>query len=331
MDGKINFAVSEIVGVILVLMIIVSSMSVITFWGIPYMENQKATVSYESALIQFDTITDIIHSITREGRNSSSIVNFVTDAGTLSLDPQGERFIFYYALDDKYDFTVSGLDLDNTDGDENKFTVIAVKKPSLADITNINDKSKKDVNIAIDGGGAFTANFALDDAIKIDLKDLGSIVGRIWLFDVGSIIYQTRSTSNSYKVITENRGILSSQSNSGYVHNQFKQPNIFAKDGSLVMRVLQLKPEEVISGSGEAKYQIIIKLNNSNITENKASIPGNFKMQIYGDTGAVAAWKNYFTNSCDFTELDDDNLEYDGPLSFTLMHSICDISMRVVG
>ena len=55
-----SYAVTEIVALILVMSIVISSISLIMLWGIPSIEAEKAKSLKESALIQFEMINEVI-------------------------------------------------------------------------------------------------------------------------------------------------------------------------------------------------------------------------------------------------------------------------------
>ncbi len=62
-----NIGVSDIIGIVLVLLIIGGTVSTIFFWGVPYMQDQKAFVAQENALLQFDAMGDLIEDAFAEG------------------------------------------------------------------------------------------------------------------------------------------------------------------------------------------------------------------------------------------------------------------------
>lgn len=337
MHGRESYAVVEVIGIIFVITIATSAIVLISFWYVPYMDEKKAAVRAESALAQFDLMNDVIQDVVSQGFNSSNSANFVTDAGQVYLDSSGDRFIFYYSLVDGFDFNVSTFD----DGN-NKFDFVEVAPPGgLANHVDIHyiydDSLDPDITLSV-AGGTVTASHSLIDAIQIDVNDSSdTLIGRIWLFDLGSITYESSSSLGSYKVVAENGGIISAHGNSGYLAYE---PNIYNREdlsgnSLLETRVIQLKPGSVTSGSGGGKYQFTIKLNSSdiNIREYKADIPEYFKMQIYGDEAAVKACENYFESQHDFGKYEEGTalgtLYLDGDRIFTLTHSICDLTLEV--
>lgn len=334
MYDRARFAVSEVLALILVFTIVTSAVSFIIFWGVPYMETKKAEIRRESAKTQFIMINDVIKdNVVSQGFNSSAVASFTTDAGQVSINSSDERFIFYYSLNESFDFNITGLD-------ENPCIKITIKvfpedgpmADGTADIFYLGTgaTSQVDWNPIDDRSGYFDTP-VLSDAIKIDIKNAaGDIMGRIWLFDVGDISYDTASPSGVYKVITENGGVVSGKDDNGYLCDE---PNIKINDSGLLMRVIQFKSGAATGGSGGGKYQFTVKSNYSGVRENRAPVYGHFKMQIYGAPAAVMAWENFFKLEHGFGKYEEGYAEgtlYLGTVRvFSLIHSLCDVDLEV--
>ena len=345
-----NYAVSEIVGIVLVLFIISGTVSTILFWGVPYMQDQKAFVDQENALLQFDAMGDLIDDALAEGvfdvedlevANSSKTMTFKLSGGKLNIDNQGERFVFWYSLSDKFNFTVSDLD---PDGNENEFTIID-GSGSAKNITINYLYDNSDENITIDlPAGTISTSHPIHDAIKIDIKNSNNIIiGRIWLFDIGSINYQSTGSSNTYKAVVENGGVLATgDRTTGHFINEpkFWPQTLLDNSSILIMRIIQIKKDptsgvDYIGGTGsdEVKFWILPKY--SLTKENKTQIFNEIKMDIYGDTDAVSAWRYFFKNRVGFQGNDfDETLSWIPPTGasngvFSLTHAICYIGMEV--
>ncbi|MCX6667876.1 MAG: hypothetical protein NTV74_06560 [Euryarchaeota archaeon] len=333
MYNRVHYAVSDVIAIILVFMIVSTTVGFILLWGTPYIDEKKAQSRKESALTQFSMITDIIKDdVISQGFRSRKNVEFRTDSGYLNLDSQGERFILYYSLDKSFDFNVSGLGFDGKDKEFN-FKI----ENGLAN--NLTIKYLYDgISEFIDPipGEVITAKGLLSDAVQIDvINNIGKIVvGRIWLFDTGSIQYETSSSYTTYSVIIENGAVLSNQQNYGFL---YCDPTIYNNDDVLGIRIIQLKPSSIVGAGGSSGLQcrFTIKLNNSYLREDSARVPVCLKMQVFGNDASVKAWKNYFTSLAThgFSQFPDGTLylKPDGGMNFTLTHSVCDVSMRVVG
>lgn len=352
-----SYGVSEVIGLVMVVMIAVSAISVIVFWGVPYMDSKKVSVRVDSALTQFKTLNDVIQRVSSEGINKSERVDFVTDAGQVSIN-KGERFILYYSVVGGFDFEPLALN----DDDNDKIFEIQVNKipqpPSSpwnnshylrVDVYYIDEK-RVDINVEPTAPRPITipnvrytydrCNYDLDTAIRIDVKLVQSIgpgppapdllVGRIWLFDPGSISYDLSTSSGAYSVIAENEGVIQASSGSGYL---YYEPKIYHKDNLFTLRITRLQPSGPTGGSGMNTLKFLIKSiksDNSSVQENKMYIPANsqFKIMIYGDERITDAWADYFTSKHGFTETNG-VLSITGGLYFTLVYSVCDVLIMV--
>lgn len=331
-SGREHYAVSEVLSLVMVLLIVASAISAILLWAVPYMNEKMAENRSISALNQFNVINDIIKGdVIAQGYNSTSVVEFTIDAGKVSLNSSGERFIFYYSMLDDFDFNVVGLNDNNKE-----FTIIIENDPSgLADFIDVYyllDYYPPDLDIG--WADPFTVSYPLVNAIQIDICDTGlSTVGRIFLFDTGSITYETFGSSVSYSVITENGGVVSGKDVNGYLYDK---PNFKIDGNRLMMRVIQFKPGSVTSagGTGQGKYSFTISLDENYIRETNMQIFDFFRLQIYGNEVAVTAWENYFKIYHGFDQYDSGNAEGTLYLSFgdrfvTLTNSVCDVYLRM--
>jgi len=334
-----SYAVTEALALIIVIMIATSAVSFTVFWGIPFMEQQKESIRADSALTQLQTINDVVQDVSGKGINGSGMVDFVTDAGQLSITSTENRFIFYYSLVDDFDFNVSNLH----DGDES--FAITLENIGIWGtyylLTNIShlDKTVNDETIssapqtmaAIGIGNPYDVgpfSNSLEGAVKINIVAKSqldppqySILGRIWLFDPGSISYKMSASIGTYQMIAENGGVISMLDNNGYLAYE---PTIHHNDDSLVMQIIQLKSGEALKGGSTASATFLIKSNASNVRENKATVTTSFKMQIHG--AHSSPWVNYFKTWHNFNQ-DGDILYLNDIRSFTLVHSVCDVSV----
>jgi hypothetical protein len=326
MHDRSCYSVTEALALIIVIMIGISAIGFIIMWGMPFIDQKKTTVRADSALIQFKIIGDTIQDVADKGINGSSIVDFVTDMGQVSIEPGGDRFIFYYSLVDGFDFNVSGLD-------EKSCTTFSLEhtfgsNPDSIDIYHLNSGETFPgvIGIIDEEHTDCGAPQPLLDAVKIDIKNITSvIIGQIWLFDSGSMYYQMYSGSDYYVVTAENGGVLSASSGSRYVASE---PNIYNEKGMLVMKIIQLKPGKIAGSAGEGTHTFIIKSNGSYVREIGSNISGGFKMQIYGNYNI--SWIDYFKSTHDFIQFGGTDILYlKGKRDFTLVHSICEITRMV--
>lgn len=304
MVDRSSSAVTEVLGLIIIVMIASSAIGAIVFWGYPYMESEKVITQVDSVRAQFKIINDVIQEVVRKGVSGSSLVDLVTDGGQVNIYPDGERFIFYYSLRPDFDFNV-------TDFYDDGFIYIVRETPDPRNKFNISYIGRGENVFEIpEKSGNYIAGFTLYpiqgfsydlcDAVKIDIKNsLGEVIGRIWLFDVGSITYETSSSNGMYKFVAENGGVVAVQNTQGY---NYHPPIIYLKNGQLVMNVIQIKPVDITGGGGNGAntYTFLIKSNSTIIRENGINIPEFFKMKIVGSKQVVDAWIEYFTSEYGF-------------------------------
>lgn len=270
-------AVSEVLGIILVLSISSSAIGAILLTGIPYMSEKKATIALESALFQLDVIEDLIDESLNDGAFESSIGSTIGSSksanlklynGELSLNKEAGRFIFFYSVYetnnkmDIFDFDVINFDTCSFD-----IKVINVNSRHITGQLKLNIKNLEDgkeielppVDISnllqdymkIDWD-CNDINPKLEDAVKITITYIPKLsnpeqimdYGYIWLFDVGSITYKTSTQTGTYRAIMQDTGIYSA-------HNQFfigyyNEPkhwsqSILNNEDTLSVRIMQIK------------------------------------------------------------------------------------------
>ncbi|MDH7516745.1 MAG: hypothetical protein QHH19_00080 [Candidatus Thermoplasmatota archaeon] len=320
-----NYAVTEVLSLVTVVIIASSAITAVLLWAIPELDAKKQSVRIDSALTQFKTIRDVIEDVTSGGAGASNFVDFVTDAGDVSLDSKGDRFIFYYSLVEGFDFNVSNLG----DSYDRKF---GFKIESAAGPGSAVDSfltiyylySGESETVPITNQVEISKNLA--DAVKIDVTYSGKISGRIWLFDSGYLSYEVASSSGVFRLFAENGATISVYP-SGYLYHK---PGFYNKDNSVVMKMIQIKPGDIRGGSGKGVYKFLIRSNASYVREVKADIHGCFKMQIYG--GNSEAWVRFYTMEHGFKKfgstqggsLSQDTLYLEAGKTFSLVQSVCD-------
>jgi len=154
----------------------------------------------------------------------------------------------------------------------------------------------------------------LNGTLRIDLFGGGSWTdipfGRIWVFDLGSITYESRNDIGSQITIFQNGGILTF----GPINNGIKShPSFFEEDEAIGFRIIQIGESYVKGVGGSGVYEIGLNMKNSysrepRVTEEESQYSQiyNFKMQIYDPfEEATELWINYFTTSYDFERIVD--------------------------
>jgi len=157
-------------------------------------------------------------------------------------------------------------------------------------------------------------NRPLNGTLRIDLFSTGDFndipFGRIWVFNLGYITYESPHTMGTQRTIFENGGILSF----GPVSNGINSPpSFFEEDDAIGFRIIQIGKSYIRSVSGSGVYEIGLNMRNSYSREPRVTEPEskyariyNLKIQI-NDSFADASrlWINYFTTSYNFGEWPD--------------------------
>ena len=337
-------AISEMISLIMVLVIVTGSITAVMTWGAPYMEEQKIAGRWESALLQLNVMGGIIEDVLSGGINSSRRMNFQTSEGRFNYDENGGRFVIYYSvytdynlrdLPDSYyeksrfDFdvefkeeqnsfqiTVNNADEKHLSGDEINLEFTATRLDGS--ITDSSDPP----NIILGDKTAIGFNFELlSDAVRIDIACRDPVnalhdYGRIWLFDVGTFVYEAVRRSKDHRVIIENGAVITAHKDKGNMYNEplYWSQELLDGNSMMNMRIIQMKENKDIginvSGSGGFTTEAIITSNNSTAQVNRYPISYPLRMRIYGDDAAVYAWNSYYSSNVGFKEVDgvNDNL-----------------------
>lgn len=304
-----NSALSDVVGYILILMIVTSTMSLLFLWFNPFIEKTKTESQLNNVFTQLKGLNEKINSVLSQGPNASGNVDITIEKGEINIDESGgQRIIIYYSLDPDYTFTVSDI----TDGDisfrltmNSRDTDITYPADIRADIDWLNHKILgtdvggnpifvDTIDQTFDNSGdtnQYRNNYdkSLSDMVVINLTDITDAdnhvyFGKIWIFDTGSFNYEIPSTFGSYRATVENNGIIVAYPDSDYLIQ--KQPFIYEDkieynniEGSedyrfeLNMRLIQIKHNITrnTGASGNGKIRCFVKSNSTMGTFSRAS------------------------------------------------------------
>ena len=347
---KNNSAVSDIVSLILVVIIMVSTISVVLVWGVPEINKNKADNRAENVISQFNLIGDlIIDDVVGQGYNSSKKVKFSSDMGSITVSSSETRIVFYYSIKEGFDFNVTGL----FDDDETKFEYYGDNADWL-NVYFLFDENKAAVSKPVPPNPPpatntvnLGANNPLTDAIMIDVVESDEIYGRIWLFDIGAITYLVNS-QELYRASVESGAVISDN----YIENL---PNFYIEDNLFYMQLIDLENTDITSVSWGGidqtprsiglnleklnKQSNLIKFtvenNETYIREDSRKIINNFKINISGNRKSENAWRNYFEQILDFNTFESgvakDTLyrKKDDNFCFTFIQSTCDVYLEV--
>jgi hypothetical protein len=359
MQSYNNQGISEVLGFILILLMVTGVIAAINFWAIPYIDEKKATAHQESALLQFNAISEIVNSLINQGPGSSNSITLDLNKGDLFIEEKGERFVIYYPLfdygsdiEDAFDFDVFDFEetnfkitINNADFD-NKALDFFIEDIVSRDFTTISIGIDKNIEFTIIQWAAppsLTNNISIhitDSSNPLDIKEYG----RIWVFDVGCLDFNIATSSNSRSIRFENGGIISkSDSKNGYMYTLPINWVNNLLDGSKIcsFRIIKLQSDEslgVNSVGFTGSINVIFHLSNlkSMTFSDSLYITGDLRssqirLKIIGDEAATAAWKIYFKNKLNFSENTLDNYLYISKVEkFSLSLFIIRLGMEVI-
>lgn len=329
-------AVSELIGMLLVLTIITTTVTATLVWMVPYVNDSKAEAQSDNVYSQLYILNEVFNTLINQGRNSSSFSNIMIEQGDVVIDNVGDRVVIYYSLDSNYDFNVTGLEY-NSDS----FTIHKVNPTAI----NIDVYVKRlDLDLSDSLGGddsspkeVYTLNslgFEVKNSVRIDLIDKDSSdyeFGKIWIFDLGLIKYQINSNANIRKVISENLGVLRSFDNS-FILEKTPKNFIFNSSDKTVINILQMRSGDGYSGFGGAGILKIEALNNeTNIYQMNNQTFDFIKLRFYGDN--ADAWENYwFLRDYIYKWSDSEGyiLYLKGDKYFTLVQNLFNVNIEVI-
>lgn len=119
-----NYAVVEVISSVVSVFIVLTVISSIMLWGVPYMTEIEAKAVFENAYSKLSAASNAIENVIHETSGSSRTYTFDVGRGTVSIT-KGDRFIVSYSLDQDYDFVVSGLG-----DDDGIFEVKIIQQPA---------------------------------------------------------------------------------------------------------------------------------------------------------------------------------------------------------
>jgi hypothetical protein len=359
-------AVSEVIGILLILTISSSIISATLLWSGERMTSEKFRASTTSTYNQIRTINDVFEELISQGKNSSRMVNFVADQGYVSVGSSGTRFIIFYSVNFTFWFNVTGLnDNDSSckvhlyDGKitDVKITYLNTGNTQMVDINpdvswdGHDDIPDTDVDVDI------VAQAPLIDAVKIDLKNGSNYMGRIWLFDLGYITYEASSNQGVQTLVLENDALIRRYPDVSYIVDD---PKFYCNvtHSYFFPKIFQLKPDaDTTMGPGGA-YKFTLKLDESIARADETvqrfcirvqdQITGiwtyqmynvafkrgtnfNFKIQIFW--GDSSLWQNYITSLEDgkyFACFNSGMIYSKTMVCFFLLHSVCEVKTGVV-
>jgi len=327
---------------------VVAMMTVILFWAMPLIEEKRSENEMQSVFYSFEIMDNTVEGLLMEGSDAKRVVGVVcpNDRGDLSfVSSTDNKLIVMYTYDvDEgagddvaYEFVVDGLEDPGGNDDEFEVHFIGGDSINQANIYFLNpdgsyvyspdplfiipdDLADPPITVLPPdlqnlGGGYFkidTDGDNLEGDLLIDLFDTGCSntipIGRIWVFELGSITYKAYYNFGNQETVFENGAIMSTGvQDKGIINNPAL---IITNDKkSVALRVIQLQAVGRNSFSGRTTPKVEFDLKNSFKREKPTSDllnhgdmdnyhVNNLKFQIFGENEQV--WLDYFTNMADF-------------------------------
>ena len=104
-----NRAVTSVIATILVVVMVLSAVSAIVLWSVPYIESRKTDMLYEETESDLILFNQNLYYLSRnQGTVSQSTVD--TRGGSIYTADKSSRIVISYTLNDNYNFTVRNLD-----------------------------------------------------------------------------------------------------------------------------------------------------------------------------------------------------------------------------
>ena len=115
-------AITPVVGVFLVIVVVMSVTGGVLYWGVPYIEQNRAHTQIESVYSQLNVYDSALQDLIHEGPGASRENKVSIESGAITVYEDSDRIVCMYSLKPGYNFTVS--DIDNKDRD---FTLHMIK------------------------------------------------------------------------------------------------------------------------------------------------------------------------------------------------------------
>lgn len=326
--------VTYVVDTILILVIVVSLISSIMLWAVPYVEDQKVKTAVNAMTQQFIYLNDVISEISREGKNATRYLTMVVERGDIKYD-ENYIFVLWYSLNSSYNFTVSGLgDGDNTFNitfiDNGDGTTLCLSGVNITWLENEDTEEQGFYRNSIllpwleegETGTIMAKKHPLKGAVKMDVKNKrGTIVGRIWLFSLYGLSYILSYSKGAITISEKDGGVFYIVGNSA---SMMDTPQILRDGENLLIRCIQVRTLG-FSSIGEGIWHLILSTNRSDLLELNQDVY-HMSIKVYGCINESIT--TYMTDTLGFTCID--NRFYLPYARLTYLWDVCNISIQGV-
>jgi len=171
-------AITPVIGAFLVIAVVMSVTGGVLYWGVPYIEQNRASTQVESVYSQLNVFDTALQDLIHEGPGASRESKISVGSGSLDVEKDSDRFICMYSLDSHHNFTVSDLD------DQDKSFTLYMTKGNATKVKaywmGLNDPeldiiADEDVVVSSDGIFSFYLKFNLSYIPK------NAVVESAWL------------------------------------------------------------------------------------------------------------------------------------------------------
>jgi len=162
-------AITPVIGVFLVIMVVMSVTGGVLYWGVPYIEQNKAHTQIESVYSQLNVYDSALQDLIHEGPSASRESKVSIESGTITVDRDSDRIVCMYSLKPGYIFTVS--DIDNMDNDFTLHMIQGTATSVKVFWLGLNDPQ---LDIIADGCFSVNSNDNYSSYLKFDLSEIPS-------------------------------------------------------------------------------------------------------------------------------------------------------------
>ena len=199
----------------------------------------------------------------------------------------------------------------------------------------------------------------LEDAVKIEIyiegqpaiegiDEVYDLVGAVWIFDIGALIYESNYGGGSSQVVLQNGGVIITKTDqTAYIYNNPLHWSSELLDGSKILffRMINLAEDLVheaphIDGTATVDVNFYVSSDRTFVdsTCGNLAVPINdLKIKMYGNPDIIDAWRLFYKIDLGFKEGDDIfsesflylNRFYPEKYVLALNYANCNIGMEV--
>ena len=300
MKNRKSCAAVTIVGALLVIVVVTVVVSSVLFIGMPNIADLESDGNFQNLEILCGAIVDNINEITFNKPGEQKIIPFTVDKGSISVDKnEYDKTIVSYSneSDEKYNFTVTGLD-----DDDRRFRVLFATGWNNglinAHIHWIDGESAgKREDSPVTSEGYVDASVELKGTVEILINDTeiasDFLVGKIWLFDSNFLTCDLTSGETPHIISIEKGGIVYYNSQQSRVEKSF---NLDAENDYLKMQIVNLK---ALKSFSIFDINVQAKISTNSIINKVQEMKRLYFIKIQFHRHNAQTWINYIDSQYD--------------------------------